>query len=122
LTLETIQWPKESSHFEHLKNFMLDLIDEDQTNFKEWTKAFSKVKREKLVLFIFFLKNENLNFRFKELDFDLPSNTQTITLFAEFFSMVDTNNNGFVTFSEVESLFNSNVRTLKIHFELHNRF
>jgi len=68
------------------------------------------------------LKNENLNFLFKELDFDLPSNTQTITLFAEFFSMVDTNDNGFVTFNEVESLFNSNVRTLKIHFELHNRF
>jgi len=54
LTLETIQWPKESSHIEHLKNFMLDLIDEDQTNFKEWTKAFSKVKKEKLVLFYFF--------------------------------------------------------------------
>jgi hypothetical protein len=43
LTLETIQWPKESSNMEHLKNFMLDLVDDDATNFKEWTREFSRV-------------------------------------------------------------------------------
>jgi hypothetical protein len=52
MTLETIEWPKDSSNIEHLKNFMFDLVDEDTTNFKEWTKAFSKVNyfffREKL--------------------------------------------------------------------------
>jgi len=43
ITLETIQWPKESSHIEQLKDFMLDLVDNDETNFKEWTRKFSKV-------------------------------------------------------------------------------
>lgn len=43
LTLETISWPKQSSNIEQLKIFMLDLIDEDENNFKEWTKQFSKV-------------------------------------------------------------------------------
>ena len=43
VTLETIYWPKESSNFEHLKSFMLDLVDEDQSNFKDWTREFSKV-------------------------------------------------------------------------------
>jgi hypothetical protein len=55
-------------------------------------------------------KNEYLHFLLQELSFDLPSNIETITLFAEFFDMVDTNDNGFVTIHEIESLFDSNVR------------
>ena len=59
ITLETIQWPKESSNLKYLKNFMLDLIDDDKTNFKEWTKEFSKVKlvltkKIKYFYFLFF--------------------------------------------------------------------
>jgi hypothetical protein len=52
MTLATIQWPKESSNLEYLKNFMFDLVDEDQTSFKEWTREFSKVN-------YFFLKLES---------------------------------------------------------------
>jgi len=43
MTLETIQWPKDYSTIEYLKNFMFDLVDEDVTTFKEWTRTFSKV-------------------------------------------------------------------------------
>ena len=43
VTLETVYWPKESSNYEHLKTFMLDLVDDDQSNFKDWTREFSKV-------------------------------------------------------------------------------
>jgi ribosomal protein L16 Arg81 hydroxylase len=89
ITLATIQWPKESSNLDYLKNFMLDLIDEDQTSFKEWTREFSK-----------------------EFGFDFTSNVQTITLFAEFFTTIDINDNGFVTLNEIESLFNSNNITI----------
>ena len=49
VTLETVRWPKESSNLEHLKTFMLDLVDDDQSNFKEWTREFSKVN----ALFVF---------------------------------------------------------------------
>ena len=86
ITLATVQWPKDSASLDYLKNFILDLIDEDQTNFKEWTREFSK-----------------------EFAFDLTSNVQTITMFAEFFTTVDINDNGFVTSSEIEALFNSQV-------------
>ena len=48
MTLETIEWPKESSsNTDELKTFMLNLVDEDIIGFKEWTKEFSTVKKEK---------------------------------------------------------------------------
>jgi hypothetical protein len=53
MTLETIQWPKDYSTIEYLKNFMFDLVDEDVTTFKKWTRAFSKVN----CFFIFKLKS-----------------------------------------------------------------
>ncbi|CAF1198630.1 unnamed protein product [Rotaria sordida] len=81
MRLDTIEWPKEEPNIEHLKNLMLDLVDEGKTNFKQWTNEFSK-----------------------DLDFDLRSNVETITLFAEFFNIVDANENGFITINEVESL------------------
>lgn len=83
---------------------MLDLVDDDQTSFKAWTRRFSKVN---------FLSNDNLNLLVQEFDYDFPSSVQTITLFAEFFNMVDGNGNGFVTVKEIESLFDSNVRLQK---------
>jgi hypothetical protein len=48
MTLATIQWPKESSNLDDLKRFMLDLVDADVTNFKEWTREFSRVKSKSL--------------------------------------------------------------------------
>ncbi len=90
MTLATVQWPKDSANLDYLKNFMLDLIDEDKTNFKEWTREFSK-----------------------EFGFDLTSNVQTITMFADFFTTVDINGNGFVTSNEITALFNSHVSLSK---------
>ena len=45
VTLETIHWPTVANNIEQLKNFMLDLVDDDATSFKQWTREFSKVKR-----------------------------------------------------------------------------
>ncbi|CAF2608434.1 unnamed protein product [Rotaria sp. Silwood2] len=42
MRLDTIQWPKEESHIEYLKKFMLDLVDEEEISFKQWTIEFSK--------------------------------------------------------------------------------
>lgn len=44
LTLETINWPTVADNIEQLKDFMLDLVDDDSTSFKQWTREFSKVK------------------------------------------------------------------------------
>lgn len=84
LTLETIHWPTVANNIEQLKDFMLDLVDDDSTSFKQWTREFSK-----------------------EFGFDLQSNVQTISWFAEFFHLVDGNDNGYVTDQEIESLFDS---------------
>lgn len=43
VTLETIHWPTVASNMEQLKDFILDLIDDDATTFKQWTREFSKV-------------------------------------------------------------------------------
>ncbi|CAF0833858.1 unnamed protein product [Rotaria sp. Silwood1] len=85
IRLDTIQWPKEEPNIEYLKKFMFDLVDDEQTNFKQWTHEFSK-----------------------DLDFDLRSDVETITLFAEFFNIIDENENGFITINEIESLFDNN--------------
>ena len=45
--LNTIQWPKEPSNIENLKNFMLELVNENQTNFKQWVYEFSDVNERK---------------------------------------------------------------------------
>lgn len=45
-TLETITWPKELSDIEHLRDVMLDLLDADAISFKEWTREFSKVRKD----------------------------------------------------------------------------
>ena len=44
MTLETIPWPSLKTNVEYLKNYILDLIDDDTTDFKGWTREFSKVK------------------------------------------------------------------------------
>lgn len=44
MTLETIPWPSLKTNAEYLKNYMLDLIDDDATDFKDWTREFSKVE------------------------------------------------------------------------------
>ena len=44
MTLESIRWPKASNTLEQLKNFMFDLIDDDHTDFKQWTEEFSSVR------------------------------------------------------------------------------
>ncbi|CAF1321942.1 unnamed protein product [Adineta steineri] len=85
MTLDTITWPKELSNLEGLQDFMFDLIDEGATSFKDWTREFSK-----------------------DLNFDLHSNTGIITLFAEFFNMIDTNENGFIAVNELELLLDDN--------------
>lgn len=102
VTLETIHWPKESSNFEHLRSFMLDLVDNDQSNFKDWTREFSKVNC--------YISNQDLQCFLQEFTFDLQSNIRTITLFAEFFGTVDANGNGLISANEIEYLFDSNVR------------
>ena len=66
---------------------MLDLVDDDKTTLKGWIKEFSK-----------------------EFGFDLVSNVRTVTLFAEFFNTIDANENGFITTSEVENLFATDVK------------
>lgn len=103
LTLETIHWPKDSSNFDQLQNFMLDLVDNDQNNFKDWTREFSKVT-------CIDFDNEDLQCSLQELSFDLQSNIRTITLFAEFFGTVDANGNGLISTNEIEYLIDSNVR------------
>ncbi|CAF1396964.1 unnamed protein product [Adineta steineri] len=85
MTLDTITWPKELSNLEGLQDFMFDLIDEGAISFKDWTREFSK-----------------------DLNFDLHSNTGIITLFAEFFNIIDTNENGFITVNELELLLEDN--------------
>ncbi|CAF1048659.1 unnamed protein product [Rotaria magnacalcarata] len=83
--LDTLQWPKqETSNIEYLRNFMLDLVDEEFRTFKEWTREFSK-----------------------DLNFDLRSDAETITLFAEFFNAIDVNENGFVTTNEIDYIFDN---------------
>ena len=44
MTLESIRWPKASNSLEQLKNFMFDLVDDDHTDFKQWTEQFSSVR------------------------------------------------------------------------------
>ena len=44
VTLESIHWPTVANNIEQLKDFMLDLVDDDATSFKQWTREFSKVK------------------------------------------------------------------------------
>lgn len=85
VTLATVDWPNEPTNYEYLKNFMLDLVDDDKTTLKVWIKEFSK-----------------------EFAFDLISNVRTVTLFAQFFNTIDTNENGFITASEVDNLFETN--------------
>jgi len=87
VTLDTVEWPKEPTNFQYLKDLMLDLVDDDKTTLKGWIKEFSK-----------------------EFGFDLVSNVRTVTLFAEFFNTIDANENGFITTSEVENLFATDVK------------
>jgi len=62
-TLDTIQWPNESSNIEYLKKFMLDLVEENERNFKDWTREFSKVNQKCFIRsLLFFSRNSILSF------------------------------------------------------------
>ncbi|CAF1559797.1 unnamed protein product, partial [Didymodactylos carnosus] len=81
MTLDTIIWPKDNQRVESFKSFMYELVEHEKTSFKKWTKEFSK-----------------------EFDFDLQSNVKIISLFAEFFDAIDSNENGYIEIEEIDTM------------------